>query len=45
VLLGNFYKYFGDWMPNTLFEYLCAICVKGANQSKRYVSRLSTMFL
>jgi hypothetical protein len=32
-------------MPNTLFEYLCAKCVKGANQSKRYVSRLSTVFL
>jgi hypothetical protein len=32
-------------MPNTLFEYLCAKCVKGANQSKRYVSRLSTLFL
>jgi hypothetical protein len=32
-------------MPNTLIEYLCAKYVKGANQSKRYVSRLSTLFL
>jgi hypothetical protein len=32
-------------MSNTLFEYLCAKYVKGANQSKRYVSRLSTLFL
>jgi hypothetical protein len=32
-------------MSNTLFEYLCAKFVKGANQSKRYVSRLSTSFL
>jgi hypothetical protein len=32
-------------MSNTLFEYICAKYVKGANQSKRYVSRLSTLFL
>jgi hypothetical protein len=32
-------------MSNTLFEYLCAKYVKGANQSKRYISRLSTLFL
>jgi hypothetical protein len=45
VPFGNFYKYFGDKMSNTLFKYLCAKYVKGANQSKRYVSRLSTLFL
>jgi hypothetical protein len=32
-------------MSNTLFEYLCAKYVKGANQSKRYISRLTTLFL
>jgi hypothetical protein len=31
-------------MPNTLIEYLCAKCVKSANQSVRYVSRLGELF-
>jgi 23S rRNA maturation mini-RNase III len=31
-------------MPNTLFEFLCAKCVERANQSIRYVSRLSMLF-
>jgi hypothetical protein len=44
VPLGNFYKYFGDYMPNTLIEHLCAKCVKSANQSARYVSRLSILY-
>jgi hypothetical protein len=31
-------------MPNTLIEFLCAKYVKSANQSIRYVSRLSELF-
>jgi hypothetical protein len=41
VPLGNFNKYFGDSMPNTVIEYLCA---RSANQRQRYVSRLGELF-
>jgi hypothetical protein len=39
-----FYKYFSDYMPNTLIEFLCAKGMKSANQSIRYVSKLSILF-
>jgi hypothetical protein len=45
VPLGNFYDVLVIKCPTRLIKYLCAKCVKGANQSKRYVSRLSTLFL
>jgi hypothetical protein len=45
VPLRNFYKCFGDWMPNTYcFKVMCTKCHRDANRESRYDSSLSELF-